>query len=116
MLTVVTAGRAIAKALPHLSAYDVIDAAASVVNDHPALTGEVPVRPTYSHNVLVAVASGLSEVGSSLHEGKKINAIKVLRDYTACGLKEAKDAVEALADPWSKPREVRDIYSGHMPF
>jgi ribosomal protein L7/L12 len=38
----------------------------------------------------------LEEVVSLLRDGKKIQAIKVYREVTGEGLKEAKDAVEAL--------------------
>lgn len=41
----------------------------------------------------------LKEVKLKLSNGKKIGAIKVLRKAAGCGLKEAKLAVDALADP-----------------
>ncbi|MFF4356641.1 ribosomal protein L7/L12 [Streptomyces sp. NPDC001604] len=37
------------------------------------------------------------EVNALLRDGKKIQAIKVYREATGAGLKEAKDAVEKLA-------------------
>lgn len=37
-----------------------------------------------------------SEIGMSLRQHKKINAIKVYREQTGLGLKDSKDAVEAL--------------------
>jgi hypothetical protein len=40
---------------------------------------------------------GLDEVWSWLQQGKKIQAIKVYRELTGVGLKEAKDAVERMA-------------------
>nr|WP_240939860.1 ribosomal protein L7/L12 [Planosporangium flavigriseum] len=39
----------------------------------------------------------LPEVVRELEAGRKIQAIKAYRDATGAGLKEAKDAVEALA-------------------
>lgn len=38
----------------------------------------------------------LREIDALLREGKKIQAIKVYRDLTGAGLKEAKEAVERL--------------------
>ncbi|HEX3778685.1 MAG TPA: ribosomal protein L7/L12 [Pseudonocardiaceae bacterium] len=40
---------------------------------------------------------GLDEVVAHLHQGRKIQAIKVYRELTGVGLKEAKDAVERMA-------------------
>ena len=37
-----------------------------------------------------------SEIGMFLRQGKKINAIKVHREQTGLGLKDSKDAVDAL--------------------
>ncbi|ELS54781.1 ribosomal protein L7/L12 [Streptomyces viridochromogenes] len=39
----------------------------------------------------------MGEVVALLRDGKKIQAIKVYREITGAGLKEAKDAVEAMA-------------------
>ena len=39
----------------------------------------------------------LSEVRDLIRKGQKINAIKAYRDLTGCGLREAKDAVEAMS-------------------
>lgn len=36
------------------------------------------------------------EVRSLLDQGRKIEAVKAYKDHTGCGLKDAKDAVEAL--------------------
>jgi len=63
-----------------------------------------------THERLVTAALNNSEVLEGLRGNKKIAAIKVLRLATACGLKEAKDAVEddrvtiaanMLPDPWA---------------
>lgn len=43
-----------------------------------------------------ANASGDDEIVDLLRRGQKIQAIKIYRDRTGAGLKEAKDAVEAL--------------------
>jgi ribosomal protein L7/L12 len=40
---------------------------------------------------------GLDQVHAFLREGKKIQAIKVYREITGVGLKDAKDAVERIA-------------------
>lgn len=44
-----------------------------------------------------ARASSLQEVEEHLRSGKKIDAIKAYRELTGCGLKEAKEAVEAIS-------------------
>lgn len=55
---------------------------------------------------LVATALETSDVVGYMQCQKKVQAIKALRDSTGCGLKEAKDAVEAAMeqlpppDPW----------------
>jgi len=41
------------------------------------------------------------EVMNEIATGRKINAIKELRGATGCGLKEAKDAVEAIWDEYA---------------
>ena len=48
-----------------------------------------------------------------VREGRKIEAIKLYRDLTGAGLKEAKDAVEALERGGSLP--TRDASSGDDP-
>jgi len=40
----------------------------------------------------------LDQIHNDLFAGRKINAIKLYREATNVGLKEAKDAVEAMAD------------------
>jgi ribosomal protein L7/L12 len=55
----------------------------------PAVAGEEPAAGS---------PSPLEEqVLSLMRQGQKIEAIKVYRAATACGLKEAKDSVESLA-------------------
>jgi hypothetical protein len=49
----------------------------------------------FDHNYLVFRALASNDVVDYLKEGKKIQAIKELRALTYCGLKEAKDALEA---------------------
>ena len=46
------------------------------------------------------------EVRSLLDQGKKIEAVKVYKDHTGSGLKDAKDAVEALQSAGSLPRSA----------
>ncbi|MGP3949504.1 ribosomal protein L7/L12 [Streptomyces sp. 7N604] len=41
----------------------------------------------------------LDRVGALVQEGKKIEAIKVYREVTGAGLKEAKDAVDRMPGP-----------------
>jgi len=48
----------------------------------------------------------LTNVCSQLANGNKINAIKLVREYTSCGLREAKDIVEGT---YSGPGIVRAI-------
>ena len=58
----------------------------------------------YCGTTFVAAAPGVAgpppganpELVRLIRAGQKIEAIKVYRDATRCGLKEAKDAVEAL--------------------
>ena len=52
--------------------------------------------PTATHPGTVQTLD-LSEILAEMHAGRKINAIKLYRELTAVGLKEAKDAVEQLA-------------------
>jgi ribosomal protein L7/L12 len=49
-----------------------------------------------AHNEVVANATE-NQILELLAAGRKIAAIKLYREQTSCGLKEAKDAVEALA-------------------
>lgn len=46
---------------------------------------------------VVVEEPGLDEVVALVREGRKIQAIKVYREHTGAGLKDAKDAVERLA-------------------
>jgi hypothetical protein len=64
---------------------------------HPALeNGE----PRSSHEILPHAAAfndALAQEARTLHlRGRKIMAIKLVRERTGCGLKEAKDFVESL--------------------
>ncbi|WP_067734311.1 ribosomal protein L7/L12 [Novosphingobium naphthalenivorans] len=56
-----------------------------------ALSAPVPARAFA--NVCPALRS---EIESSIAAGRKIEAIKLLRDATGMGLQESKDAVEAM--------------------
>jgi hypothetical protein len=40
------------------------------------------------------LARGLKEAREAVYRGNKIEAIKIIREYTGCGLKEGKDFVE----------------------
>jgi ribosomal protein L7/L12 len=42
-------------------------------------------------------AASLEEIKKSIRAGQLISAIKIYRERTNCGLREAKDAVEAIA-------------------
>jgi len=61
-----------------------------------------PVRcgePTGSDRIATRLGAvqEFDEIRALLRDGKKIQAIRVYRDRTGAGLKEAKDAVERLA-------------------
>ena len=72
------------------------------------------------------VAGGLAGVQDALREGQKIEAIKRYRELTGLGLKEAKDAVEALPrqplapvaatrqDPAMDPEVRRLVQAGEL--
>ncbi|WBO66058.1 ribosomal protein L7/L12 [Streptomyces camelliae] len=45
----------------------------------------------------------MDEVAALVREGKKIQAIKVYRESTGAGLKEAKEAVDRLGQPVTGP-------------
>jgi ribosomal protein L7/L12 len=51
---------------------------------------------TIPYGATVAGAAWLEEVRRLKNDGKVINAIKLYREYTRVGLKEAKDAVEGM--------------------
>ncbi|WP_028653589.1 ribosomal protein L7/L12 [Nocardioides halotolerans] len=59
-----------------------------------ALAGTDPGQIPYGSNV--AGGAWLDEVRQLKDDGKLINAIKLYREKTGLGLKEAKDAVEGL--------------------
>ena len=52
-----------------------------------------------------------SELKSLLAEGRKIEAIKLYRDHTDAGLKEAKDVIEALERGGDLPAPERRSFS-----
>jgi ribosomal protein L7/L12 len=58
-----------------------------------ALAGAAPMR---SLQAVGSAAGDLSTVEDHLRAGQKIQAIKQYREQTGAGLKEAKDAVEAM--------------------
>lgn len=60
-----------------------------------------PLRPLIKSSLMSASQPNTddlanSEVGDFLRQRKKINAIKVYREQTGLGLKDSKDAVDAL--------------------
>lgn len=55
-----------------------------------------PARPSAASGLTNGMTSEMSEVTTHLRQGNKIEAIKAYRRATGAGLKEAKDAVEAL--------------------
>ncbi|WP_374524414.1 ribosomal protein L7/L12 [Sphingopyxis sp.] len=55
-----------------------------------------PVAPVDLPRIDVATASRDEELLDLIRRGRKIEAIKHLRDRTGLGLREAKDAIEAL--------------------
>lgn len=64
-------------------------------------------RWVYSHSLLVERARYNTTIMEIVKSGRKIQAIKHLRDMTYCGLKEAKEAIE---DPkvWTLYTEQTD--------
>jgi hypothetical protein len=103
--------------------YDLLNAADAVVALDHTIPQERPTiktpdgkatwdwtynRWTFTHDDLVTRALDMPEVMQPMAEGKKINAIKALRQAAFCGLKEAKEACEdqrvvsAAADPWGR--------------
>ena len=61
-----------------------------------ALSQPRPVSPVDLPRIDVATASRDEELLDLIRRGRKIEAIKHLRDRTGLGLREAKDAIEAL--------------------
>ena len=58
---------------------------------------QAPIMPMYSVPTAPATNGDLtSEIVSLLARGQKIEAIKRYREYTGTGLREAKEAVEAI--------------------
>lgn len=55
----------------------------------------VPSTVERTHDDLVSIARDSNTIVNCLYDGKKILAIKHLRFLTGCGLKPAKDAIEA---------------------
>jgi len=78
-------------------AKDAVDALESSMGTSPperigsARNAEVPVEPT-------SLLSGerMATISGHLFQGRTIEAIKLYREWTGAGLKEAKDQVEAL--------------------
>jgi ribosomal protein L7/L12 len=54
------------------------------------------------------------EIADLIRQGKKIEAIKLLREQTGLGLKEARDKVERLSGAWS-PRAGYDLEAASLP-
>jgi len=52
--------------------------------------------PTLLSGLSAAAPDALSEVREQIRRGKKIEAIRIYREITGAGLKEAKDAVQAI--------------------
>ena len=70
--------------------------ASSPSDDEPrAPAPAVPPRP--ASPAPADASSGADPLLAAIHEGRKIEAIKIYRERTGLGLKESKDAVEALA-------------------
>ena len=52
--------------------------------------------------------SYMKKVKAALKNGEKLNAIKIYKDATGMGLRDAKDAVDALCPKYLKRYEVMD--------
>lgn len=63
-------------------------------------------------NSLIGQAQKLKEVKRLAQSGKLIEAIKLYREITNTGLKEAKDAVEAIAR--GEPVQINNVVSGNI--
>ena len=61
------------------------------------LPGQARFGPLDDSIAQAEMGAGFDEVWSFLQQGKKIQAIKVYRELTGAGLKDAKDAVERMA-------------------
>lgn len=83
---------------------DLLNATDSMVSFIASYTS---TRTELTHEQLVSIAMDSNNITFELREGRKITAIKTLRNMTGCGLKAAKDAVEdqrvqmRIVDPWS---------------
>jgi hypothetical protein len=93
----VTIGRAVADAGLGLSAYDVLTIADSV--DSALVSESSPPAFILPHDLidLENLARALAPVIDGVRRGRKIQAIKEYRMVTGLGLKDSKDAVEAIA-------------------
>ncbi len=52
---------------------------------------------------------------AALHQGQKIEAIRLLREHTGLGLKEAKDVVDALPQARQQGGQAGGLAPGEMP-
>ena len=89
--------------------------ALAVVEAH--LSGQ-PVRPPPSASAAptsVPPASVPPAVLAALHQGHKIEAIRLLREHSGLGLKEAKDVVDALPQPAASAQGHNGLAPGEMP-
>jgi ribosomal protein L7/L12 len=62
----------------------------------PTFIDHAPTENVPTVGSLLLGADWQSQVEAELRAGRKINAIKLYREATNLGLKEAKDAVEAM--------------------
>jgi ribosomal protein L7/L12 len=51
---------------------------------------------------------------AALHQGQKIEAIRLLREHSGLGLKEAKDVVDALPQTAGQPAQAGDLAPGEV--
>ena len=78
-----------------------------------ALSGVLPAACEFCHAILKfpdgvpSAPAGADDIVVLLRAGKKIEAIKVYRQKTKQGLREAKDAVDAIEKTLRDPRPVR---------
>ncbi|WLT38216.1 ribosomal protein L7/L12 [Synechocystis sp. B12] len=62
-------------------------------------TPSAPRDVTYTREIIQQLSANEKEqIMTLLRQGKKIEAIKICRSLTGCGLKEAKDTVEKLLE------------------
>jgi hypothetical protein len=75
-----------------------------VVNNGDSIRARYPALKSLSPDVIILpAAANFPDVVEAVRDGKSIRAMKLYREYASCGLKEAKDAVDALVASMNNP-------------